>query len=71
MYLVVWTTRREGTAVRRGQIFNAPLDNDRWEACDTLAEARKRYKKIIAREDTYSASIAAVVDSTDYVAPTR
>lgn len=59
MYLVVWTTRE-----RRD--FAPTIDTDHWEACETLAEARARYAELIEQADTYTASIAGVIDSTDY-----
>ena len=56
MYIVAWVT--------------GDLDNglDHWETAETLAEARKRYAEIVAQDDTYIASITAVVQSTDYTA---
>lgn len=62
MYLVVWTTRQ-----RRD--FAPTIDTDHWEACETLAQARVRYAQVLALPDLYTASIAGVVESTDYTAP--
>jgi hypothetical protein len=52
MILVVYT-------VKQGSI-------DKYEAHETIAEARERYDALILDESTYSASICAIVESTDY-----
>ena len=57
MYLVVWTTRPGDDGI---------TDSDHYETCETLEEARAQYADVIERDDTWSASIAMVVESTDY-----
>lgn len=54
MYIVCWMT---------------DLRDDHWEACETLAMARRLYARVVAKPDTYTASITAVIESTDYTAP--
>jgi hypothetical protein len=55
MILVVYTMKRGRTA-----------KYDNYEVFDTIAKARERYASLILDENTYIASICAVVESTDY-----
>lgn len=63
MYLVVWTTQKQSLRDQRRTI-----SRDRWEACETLAEAKAKYAELIAREDVWSASLCTPLESTDYTA---
>ena len=58
-YLVVWTTI-DSNACSGGQT------NDDYEAFASLAEARDKYIDLVHHEDTYSATICTIVESTDY-----
>jgi hypothetical protein len=40
---------------------------DNWTAHETYDDAKKEYNHIITIDTTYSASIARVVESTDYI----
>lgn len=69
-YIVVWTTR---TTLPRIQPFAQHLPavapttyNDRWEAFTDEHEARERLQAVVDRDETWTASICAVIDSTDY-----
>lgn len=57
-YLVVWTTINSNAS--------GGGTNDDYEVFASLAEARDKYIDLVHHEDTYSASICTVVESTDY-----
>lgn len=59
MYIVAWSLRDE----------DEDIDTDQWAACETLEEARAYYAAVLEDPNLYTASIAAVVESTDYTPP--
>jgi len=40
--------------------------HDHYEAFESLAEAKERYDELINLDDTRSASICSIIESTDY-----
>ena len=46
--------------------YTDDLTTDEWMVHETLAEARKHYGQLLEADDLHSASICAVVESTDY-----
>ena len=69
-YLVVWTYQIEGVTHTPSK-FQIGSDvtkilHDQWMAFDSYIEARRMYRKLIRRDDIYSASVCIPVDSTDY-----
>ena len=59
MYIVAWTTG----SLKEEKII------DKWEAYENLSNARRRYETVLGIRDLEIASIAAVVESTDYCTP--
>jgi hypothetical protein len=60
MILLVWTEY---------QFKNDKQDSnttDHYEAFESLAEAKERYEELINLDDTRSASICSIIESTDY-----
>ena len=57
MIIVCWT---QGVDLRM-----SPMQ-DHYETFETLWLAQQRYKELIDLDDTYSASICGVIESTDY-----
>lgn len=55
MYIVVATFSEENGRHR-----------DHWETAETRAEAERKYRDLLKQDDLYTASICAVVKSTDY-----
>ena len=53
MILLVWTKQRN-------------IKHDYYEAIESLSEAKERYDELIKFDDTYSASICSIIESTDY-----
>lgn len=59
MFMVAYMTQRTGKA---GQ----EITRDHYEMADSLAEARAIYSRVLTTPHLHSATIAAVVESTDY-----
>tara|TARA_Y100000310_G_scaffold290474_1_gene317701 strand:- start:160 stop:453 length:294 start_codon:yes stop_codon:yes gene_type:complete len=55
MYLVVWTEQ------------NGRVKTDRWTAEETLADAKKVYKRVLENSSTWTVSICVPIKSTDYI----
>ena len=63
-YLVVWTHQIEGVKGTPSGVNK--IMHDQWMAFDSYMDARSMYRKLIKRDDIYSASVCIPVDSTDY-----
>lgn len=55
MILLTWTKRHANGN-----------ETDNWVAFESLWEAKERYDYLLERDDTYSAHICSVIESTDY-----
>jgi hypothetical protein len=62
-YMVVWSIKKSNMGILAGDEFD--LESD-YVPCQTIEEARREYGALLKRDDLYSASIVAVIDSTDY-----
>jgi hypothetical protein len=62
-YMVVWSIKKSNMGILAGDEFD--LESD-YRPCQDIVEARKEYDALLERDDLYSASIVAVIDSTDY-----
>ena len=60
MILLVWTVYDNKSSE------DVTQTQDHYEAFESLAEAKKRYEYLISLDDTYSASICSIIESTDY-----
>lgn len=68
-YLVVWTHQIQGvkdTPSGVNKKYHHIIMHDQWMAFDSYMDARSMYRKLIKRDDIYSASVCIPVDSTDY-----
>lgn len=63
-FLVVWTHQIEGVKGTPSSVNK--ILHDQWMAFDSYMDARSMYRKLIRRDDIYSASVCIPVDSTDY-----
>jgi len=60
MILLVWTV------YRNRRIKDDAQTHDHYEAFESLSEAKERYDELINFDDTRSASICSIIESTDY-----
>ena len=60
MIILVWTV------YNNRRIKDGRYTTDHYEAFESLVEAKERYDKLINLNDTYSASICSIIESTDY-----
>lgn len=58
MFLVVWTEKHEGA--------KGPVYEDHWIAHESYVEATEDYDRLVGLEETYTASICGVIESTEY-----
>ena len=56
MYIIAYATQDRKTN----------LTKDKWVTAETLSKAQDVYRGLLAKHNLHSASIAAVVKSTDY-----
>jgi hypothetical protein len=61
IYLVVWTTKAIALEVSDLVVYT-----DRWESHGSLDAAQAAHDELLMRNDLYTSSICAVVESTDY-----
>lgn len=61
MFLVLWSVDRGMNLLKMERVIE-----DHWLAFDTYAEAEGFYEDLVKQDDTYTASIARPIKSTDY-----